>query len=144
MEALLGFVAFVAAGGLIMVGRSVKQVQQYEEGIVFRFGRVLPRTRPPGLTFVRPIGDKIQKVNKQIIAMTVPAQEGITRDNISGASKALVYFRRGSDQARRSTRTTCSPVPRRRPPFARITPDRASAAKRRATGQAAPPDHDED
>ncbi len=47
MDALLGIIAFVAAGGLVMVGRSVKQVQQYEEGIVFRFGRVLPR--PGGL-----------------------------------------------------------------------------------------------
>jgi regulator of protease activity HflC (stomatin/prohibitin superfamily) len=93
MDVLLGFVAFVAAGGLIMLGRSVKQVQQYEEGIVFRFGRVLPKTRPPGLTFVRPIGDKIQKINKQIIAMTVPAQEGITMDNVSVRVDAVAYFR---------------------------------------------------
>src|SRR5689334_9678447 len=93
MEGLIAFVAFVAAGGLIMLGRSVKQVQQYEEGIVFRFGRVLPRTRPPGLTFIRPVGDKIQKVNKQIIAMAVPAQEGITMDNVSVRVDAVVYFR---------------------------------------------------
>ena len=93
MEALLGIVAFVAAGGLIMFSRSVKQVQQYEEGIVFRFGRILPRTRPPGLTFIRPIGDKIQKVNKQIIAMAVPAQEGITMDNVSVRVDAVAYFR---------------------------------------------------
>src|SRR6266851_950314 len=93
MEALLGFVAFVAAGGLIMLGRSVKQVQQYEEGIVFRFGRILPRTRAPGLTFIRPIGDRIQKVNKQIIAMAVPAQEGITMVNVSVRVDAVAYFR---------------------------------------------------
>src|SRR6266851_502010 len=93
MEALLGFVAFVAAGGLIMLGRSVKQVQQYEEGIVFRFGRILPRTRAPGLTFIRPIGDRMQKVNMQIIAMAVPAQEGITRDNVSVRVDAVAYFR---------------------------------------------------
>ncbi len=91
--AIEGVVAFVAAGGLIMLGRSVKQVQQFEEGIVFRFGRVLPRTRPPGLTFIRPIGDRLQKVNKQIIAMAVPAQEGITRDNISVRVDAVVYFK---------------------------------------------------
>ncbi|HET9898529.1 MAG TPA: SPFH domain-containing protein [Streptosporangiaceae bacterium] len=93
MEALVGFVVFVAAGGLILAGRSIKQVQQFEEGIVFRFGRVLPRTRPPGLTFIRPIGDRLQKVNKQIIAMAVPAQEGITRDNISVRVDAVVYFK---------------------------------------------------
>jgi len=93
MEILLGFVAFVAAGGLILLGRSVKQVQQYEEGIVFRFGRVLPRTRAPGLTIIRPVGDRIQKVNKQIVAMAVPAQEGITMDNVSVRVDAVVYFR---------------------------------------------------
>jgi len=93
MDAVLGFVAFVAAGGLVLLGRSVKQVQQFEEGIVFRFGRVLPSTRQPGLTFIRPIGDRIQKVNKQIVAMAVPAQEGITRDNISVRVDAVVYFK---------------------------------------------------
>jgi regulator of protease activity HflC (stomatin/prohibitin superfamily) len=93
MDYLIGFVAFVAAGGLILVGRSVKQVQQFEEGIVFRFGRVMPRTRPPGLTIIRPIGDRLQKVNKQIVAMAVPAQEGITRDNISVRVDAVVYFK---------------------------------------------------
>ena len=93
MEVLLGFVAFIAFVGFILAARSVKQVQQYEEGIVFRFGRVLPRTRQPGLTFIRPIGDKIQKVNKQIVAMAVPAQEGITRDNISVRVDAVVYFK---------------------------------------------------
>ncbi len=93
MEVLLGVVIFVLLVGVILAGRSVKQVQQFEEGIVFRFGRVLPRTRPPGLTFLRPIGDKIQKVNKQIVAMAVPAQEGITRDNISVRVDAVVYFK---------------------------------------------------
>ncbi len=93
MEAVIGFVVFVAAGGLILLGRSMKQVQQYEEGIVFRFGKVLPHTRPPGLTFIRPVGDRLQKVNKQIVAMAVPAQDGITRDNISVRVDAVVYFK---------------------------------------------------
>ena len=47
----------------------------------------------PGLTFIRPIGDRLQKVNMQIIAMTVPAQEGMTRDNVSVRVDAVVYFR---------------------------------------------------
>jgi regulator of protease activity HflC (stomatin/prohibitin superfamily) len=93
MEAVIGFVVFVAAGGLILLGRSMKQVQQYEEGIVFRFGKVLPHTRQPGLTFIRPVGDRLQKVNKQIVAMAVPAQDGITRDNISVRVDAVVYFK---------------------------------------------------
>ncbi|HEX9030774.1 MAG TPA: SPFH domain-containing protein, partial [Streptosporangiaceae bacterium] len=93
MEALLVIVAFVVVAGIILLARSIKQVQQYEEGIVFRFGRVLPQTCPPGLTFIRPIGDRMQKVNKQIVAMAVPAQEGITRDNISVRVDAVVYFK---------------------------------------------------
>ncbi len=68
-------------------------MQQYEDGIIFRFGKVLPGVRGPGLTFIRPIGDKLVKVNKQIIAMGVPAQEGITRDNVSVRVDAVVYFR---------------------------------------------------
>ncbi len=93
MQALFGVLAFLVLVAFIMAARSVKQVQQFEEGIVFRFGRVLPRTRQPGLTFIRPIGDRIQKVNKQIVAMAVPAQEGITRDNISVRVDAVVYFK---------------------------------------------------
>ena len=68
-------------------------MQQYEQGIIFRFGRVLPGTRGPGLTIIRPFGDRMQKVNMQIVAMAVPAQEGITRDNVSVRVDAVVYFR---------------------------------------------------
>jgi regulator of protease activity HflC (stomatin/prohibitin superfamily) len=93
MEALLVILVVLIVGGLITLSRSIRQVQQFEEGIVFRFGRVLPETRPPGLTFIRPIGDRLQKVNKQIVAMAVPAQEGITRDNISVRVDAVVYFK---------------------------------------------------
>jgi regulator of protease activity HflC (stomatin/prohibitin superfamily) len=85
-------VLIIVAGGTV-VGRSLRVVQQYEQGIVFRFGRVLPGTRGPGLTILRPIGDRMQKVNMQIIAMAVPAQEGITRDNVSVRVDAVVYFR---------------------------------------------------
>ena len=69
-------------------------VQQYEQGMVFRFGRVLPELRGPGLTASSaPIGDRMQKVNMQIVAMAVPAQEGITRDNVTVRVDAVVYFR---------------------------------------------------
>jgi regulator of protease activity HflC (stomatin/prohibitin superfamily) len=71
----------------------IRIVQQYEDGIIFRFGKVLPGVRPPGLTIMRPIGDRLVKVNKQIIAMGVPAQEGITRDNVSVRVDAVVYYR---------------------------------------------------
>jgi regulator of protease activity HflC (stomatin/prohibitin superfamily) len=93
MDALYAIVAIVFFIVLIGGSKSIKTVQQYEDGIVFRFGRVLPGVRGPGLTLIRPIGDKLVKVNKQIIAMGVPAQEGITRDNVSVRVDAVVYFR---------------------------------------------------
>src|SRR3989442_6668865 len=71
----------------------MRVVQQYEQGIVYRFGRVLPEIRGPGLSIIRPIGDRMAKVNMQIVAMAVPAQEGITRDNVSVRVDAVVYFR---------------------------------------------------
>jgi len=93
MVALVVILVILAVGGLIATGRSLRIVQQYEQGIIFRFGRVLPGTRGPGLTIIRPIGDRMQKVNMQIVAMAVPAQEGITRDNVSVRVDAVVYFR---------------------------------------------------
>jgi regulator of protease activity HflC (stomatin/prohibitin superfamily) len=93
MEALYALAAIVVLIVIILGSKSVKTVQQYEDGIIFRFGKVLPGVRGPGLTFIRPVGDKLVKVNKQIIAMGVPAQEGITRDNVSVRVDAVVYFR---------------------------------------------------
>jgi regulator of protease activity HflC (stomatin/prohibitin superfamily) len=78
---------------MIAAGRSVRVVQQFEQGIVFRFGRIQSPPRGAGLTMIRPVGDRMQKVNMQIIAMAVPAQEGITRDNVTVRVDAVVYFR---------------------------------------------------
>jgi regulator of protease activity HflC (stomatin/prohibitin superfamily) len=93
MVALVVILVVLVVAGLIAAGRAVKVVQQYEQGIIFRFGRVLPGIRGPGLTLLRPVGDRLQKVNMQIIAMAVPAQEGITRDNVTVRVDAVVYFR---------------------------------------------------
>ncbi len=70
-----------------------KIINQYEQGIVFRWGKMLPDVRQPGLTWVNPISDRLRKVNMQIIAATVPGQEGITRDNVTVRVDAVVYYR---------------------------------------------------
>ena len=70
-----------------------KVIAQYEKGIVFRFGRVLPGTREPGLTWVNPFTERLRKVNMQIIAAAVPGQEAITRDNVTLRVDAVVYYR---------------------------------------------------
>jgi len=93
MEALIVVIVLLAIAGVIALGRSMRVVQQYEKGILYRFGRVQPQLMEPGLVFIRPIGDRMQKVNMQIVAMGVPAQDGITRDNVSVRVDAVVYFR---------------------------------------------------
>ena len=93
MEALILVIVLLVIAGITAIGRSIKVVQQYEKGVLYRFGRVQPHVLEPGLAFIRPIGDRLQKVNMQIIAMTVPAQDGITRDNVSVRVDAVVYFR---------------------------------------------------
>ncbi len=93
MTGLITVLFILVVLGIIAAARSIRVVQQYEKGIVYRFGRVLPEVRGPGLSLMRPVGDRMQKVNMQIVAMAVPAQEGITRDNVSVRVDAVVYFR---------------------------------------------------
>src|SRR5260370_4920653 len=69
-----------------------KVINQYEQGIVFRFGKMQPAARQPGLTWVNPFTDRLRKVNMQIIAAAVPGQEGITRDNVTVRVAAVVYY----------------------------------------------------
>jgi regulator of protease activity HflC (stomatin/prohibitin superfamily) len=70
-----------------------KIITQYEQGIVFRWGRALPDIRQPGLTWVNPFTDRLRKVNMQIIAAAVPGQEAISRDNVTLRVDAVVYYR---------------------------------------------------
>lgn len=78
---------------LSLLGASVRVIQQFERGVVYRFGKVQSRVREPGLTLLVPIADRLQKVNMQIITMPVPAQDGITRDNVTVRVDAVIYFK---------------------------------------------------
>jgi regulator of protease activity HflC (stomatin/prohibitin superfamily) len=93
------FVALLTAG-LLWSAMSARIVTQYERGLVFRFGRVLPELRGPGLNLIFPIVDRLRKVNMQIVTLPVPAQDGITRDNVTVKVDAVVYF--NVDDARRA------------------------------------------
>ncbi|GAA4562191.1 slipin family protein [Planotetraspora kaengkrachanensis] len=94
MESVLfPFVVILVVLALIAVARGVRVVQQFETGIIFRLGRIRPDVRGPGLHLIIPVVDRMQKVNMQIVTMEVPAQEGITRDNVSVRVDAVVYFR---------------------------------------------------
>src|SRR3954451_24513679 len=87
---LLG--ALAAAAGLWGVA-GLRVVRQFERGVVFRFGRVQSEVRQPGLTRVHPGVDGFHRVNMQIVTMPVPAQDGITRDNVTVKVDAVVYFK---------------------------------------------------
>jgi regulator of protease activity HflC (stomatin/prohibitin superfamily) len=93
VAALIVIVVLIIVAGATVVGRSLRVVQQFEQGIVFRFGKIQSPPRGAGLTVIRPVGDRMQKVNMQIVAMAVPAQDGITRDNVTVRVDAVVYFR---------------------------------------------------
>ncbi|UMP01803.1 slipin family protein [Amycolatopsis sp. EV170708-02-1] len=83
----------VAVAGGAWLAASLRVVKQYERGLVFRFGRVRPAIREPGLALLVPIADRLQKVNMQIVTMPIPAQDGITRDNVTVRVDAVVYFK---------------------------------------------------
>ncbi|BBX38364.1 SpfH domain-containing protein [Mycolicibacterium mageritense DSM 44476 = CIP 104973] len=86
--------AGAAAVGLLWLGlANIRVIRQYERGVVFRFGRVLEGVRSPGLTMLIPVADRLQKVNMQIITMPIPAQDGITRDNVTVRVDAVIYFK---------------------------------------------------
>ena len=89
------FELLAVAGGVALAAAaiSLRVVKQYERALVFRFGRVLDQVRGPGLAMIVPIADRLHKVNMQIVTMAVPAQEGITRDNVTVKVDAVVYFR---------------------------------------------------
>ncbi|HEU0191833.1 MAG TPA: SPFH domain-containing protein [Mycobacterium sp.] len=90
---VVGYVFAVVFGIVtLMLLTNFRVVKQYERGVVFRFGRVRAEVRQPGLTFLIPVADRLEKVNMQIITMPVPAQDGITRDNVTVRVDAVIYF----------------------------------------------------
>ena len=77
---------------LILISASVRIVQEYERGVIFRLGRVIAGAKGPGLFFIVPIIDRMVKVNLQIVTLDVPPQDVITRDNVTVRVNAVVYF----------------------------------------------------
>ena len=92
----MDLVVVVIAGVVIIVflvfSAAVRIIQQYEAGVVFRLGRYIG-TKGPGLRFIIPYIDRMRKVDTRIITLDVPAQECITRDNVTLRVNAVAYFR---------------------------------------------------
>jgi regulator of protease activity HflC (stomatin/prohibitin superfamily) len=72
---------------------AIKVAREYERGIIFRLGRLLPEPKGPGLFLLIPVVDRMVKVDLRTITLTVPPQEVITKDNVPVRVNAVAYFR---------------------------------------------------
>jgi regulator of protease activity HflC (stomatin/prohibitin superfamily) len=72
---------------------SIKILREYERGVIFRLGRLLPKAKGPGLILVFSPVDRIVKISLRIIAMEIPPQDVITKDNVTVKVSAVLYFR---------------------------------------------------
>ncbi|UCH80424.1 MAG: slipin family protein [Nitrospiraceae bacterium] len=90
----IGFSGFVFAIILVIyfLSSAIKVLREYERGVVFRLGRLIP-VKGPGLVIIWPIIDKLVKVSLRTVTMDVPSQDIITKDNVTVKVNAVVYFR---------------------------------------------------
>lgn len=82
---LLVVVVFILLGG-------IRIVQQYQKGVVFRLGKIIS-VREPGITWIIPIIDRMQKVDFRVVTLPIPPQKIITKDNVSVDVSAVAYYR---------------------------------------------------
>src|SRR2546428_12807256 len=78
---------------LFFLFASVKVAREYERGVIFRLGRLLPEPKGPGLFILIPIVDRMVKVDLRTITLNIPPQEVITKDNVPARVNAVAYFR---------------------------------------------------
>ncbi|MFE7372170.1 SPFH domain-containing protein [Streptomyces anulatus] len=93
VEGLVIALVAVLCAGALYVASAARVIRQYERGVVLRLGRLRENVRLPGFTMVVPGIDRLRKVNMQIVTMPVPAQDGITRDNVTVRVDAVIYFK---------------------------------------------------
>jgi regulator of protease activity HflC (stomatin/prohibitin superfamily) len=77
---------------IVIASAAIKIVQEYERGVIFRLGRLIG-AKGPGLFFIIPFIDRMVKVDLRVVTLDVPAQECITRDNVTVKVNAVAYFR---------------------------------------------------
>jgi regulator of protease activity HflC (stomatin/prohibitin superfamily) len=75
-----------------ILSQIIKILNEYERGVIFRLGRIIP-SKGPGIIFLIPIIDKLSKISLRLITLDVPPQDVITRDNVSIKVNAVVYYR---------------------------------------------------
>ena len=87
---VLGIVLFLVVLFLIS---ALRVAREYERGIIFRLGRLLPAPKGPGLFILIPVIDRMVKVDLRTITLNIPPQEVITKDNVPARVNAVAYFR---------------------------------------------------
>ncbi len=78
---------------VVILINAIKILPEYERGVIFRLGRLLPKPKGPGLIIIIPVVDRLIRVSLRTIVHDVPPQDVITRDNVSVKVNAVVYFR---------------------------------------------------
>jgi regulator of protease activity HflC (stomatin/prohibitin superfamily) len=93
MSVALVIVAVLVFLIVLFLFSAIKVAREYERGIIFRLGRLLPEPKGPGLFLLIPVVDRMVKVDLRTITLTVPPQEVITKDNVPVRVNAVAYFR---------------------------------------------------
>ena len=88
-----GFPLIVLFGVFLYLANSIKILSEYERGVIFRLGKLLPAPKGPGVILVFAPIDRLVRVSLRTIVMDVPPQDVITKDNVSVKVNAVVYFR---------------------------------------------------
>jgi len=88
----LTIIVLIILFAVIIISSAVKILREYERGVIFRLGRLIP-FKGPGIIFLIPIVDRMVRVSLRVVAMEVPSQDVITRDNVSIKVSAVIYFR---------------------------------------------------
>jgi regulator of protease activity HflC (stomatin/prohibitin superfamily) len=89
----LNLIMFIIIFGVFLLVASIKIVKEYERAVVFRLGRLLKAPKGPGIIIIIPVIDRWVRVNLRLVAMEVPPQDIITKDNVSVKVNAVIYFR---------------------------------------------------
>jgi len=93
MTVALVILVIVIFFALLFAFSAIKVAREYERGIVFRLGRLLPEPKGPGLFLLIPVVDRMVKVDLRTITLNIPPQEVITKDNVPVRVNAVAYFR---------------------------------------------------
>ncbi len=93
MTVAIAVVVAIAILLVIFLFAAIKVAREYERGIIFRLGRLLPEPKGPGLFLLIPIVDRMVKVDLRTITLNIPPQEVITKDNVPVRVNAVAYFR---------------------------------------------------